>query len=181
MIDAPLHELLNGCRRGNSGAQQILFEQYKTRLFVICLRYARDRPEAQDMLQETFLTIYRDLGQYKGSGPFEGWLYRVTVRCALQFLRKKNPLRFAEDYNELPSHTFDVQPDTELNGESILHMVQQLPPGYRTVFNLHCVEDYSYPEIAEALGISESSVRSQYTRACQRLRSLVERLLSSAL
>ncbi len=181
MIDASLQKILTSCRHGDSGAQRILFEQYKSRLFVVCLRYARDRPEAQDMLQEAFLTIYRDLSQFKGSGPFEGWLYRVTVRCALQFLRKKNPLRFAEDYSELPSHTFDFQPDTDLNGETILHMVQQLPPGYRTVFNLHCVESYSYPEIAEALGISESSVRSQYARACQRLRGLVERLLSSAL
>ncbi len=181
MIDAPLRELLSGCRRGHSGAQKILFEQYKSRLFTVCLRYARDRPEAQDMLQESFLTIFRDLHQYNGSGPFEAWLSRVTLRCALQFLRKKNPLRFAEDYSELPADTFDIRPDAELNSETILLMVQKLPPGYRTVFNLRCVEAYSYPEIAEALGITESSVRSQYVRACQRLRGLVEHLLSTTL
>lgn len=178
MIDAPLQQLLAGCRRGDAHAQRTLFEQHKARLFTVCLRYARDRPEAQDMLQEAFLTIYRDLGQYNGSGPFEGWLYRVTMRRTLQYLRQKNPLRFAEDFNELPPDALEVRPDTELNGEAILHMVQQLPPGYRAVFNLHCIESYSYPEIAAELGISESTVRSQYARACQRLRTLVERLLT---
>ncbi|MBL7803310.1 MAG: RNA polymerase sigma factor [Saprospiraceae bacterium] len=177
MNDAPLRQLLNDCRHGHSGAQKRLFEQYRNRVFAVCLRYARDRPEAQDMLQEAFLTIFRDLHQYTGAGPFEAWMRRVSVRCALQCLRRKNPLRFAEDYHDLPANTFEISPDTELNSEAILHMVQQLPAGYRTVFNLHCLEGWSYPEIAEALGVSESSVRSQYTRACQRLRLWVEQIL----
>ncbi|MCC6459253.1 MAG: RNA polymerase sigma factor [Saprospiraceae bacterium] len=181
MIDPPLKQLLAGCRRGDTHAQRALFEQYQSRLFVVCLRYARDRPEAQDMLQEAFLAIFRDLGQYNGSGAFEAWLRRVTVRSALQHLRRKNPLRFAEDYQNLPSDTWNTLPDTDLTGEAILQLVQQLPTGYRTVFNLHCVEAYSYPEIAAELGISESSVRSQYARACKHLRSLVEKLLTCTL
>ncbi len=169
--------MLAGCRRGNTDAQRRLFEQYQKRLFVVCLRYARDRPEAQDMLQEAFLVIFRDLNQYRGDGAFEGWLHRVAVRSILQYLRRKNPLRFAEDYNELPSETWNIRPDTDLTSEAILQLVQQLPPGYRTVFNLHCVEAYSYSEIATELGISESSVRSQYTRACKHLRAMVDKLL----
>lgn len=179
MIEAPLKQLLANCRHGDAAAQRQLFEQYKAPLFAICLRYARDRPEAQDMLQDAFLTIYRDLNQFQGNGAFMGWLHKVTVRTALQHLRRKNPLRHAEDFNELPAENWQVSPDTELNSEAILAMVQQLPTGYRTVFNLHCVEAYSYPEIAAELGISESSVRSQYARACKQLRTMVEKLLTS--
>ncbi len=177
-MDEPLKKLLAGCRRGNAGAQHQLFERYHADLFLVCLRYARDRPEAQDMLQDTFLAIFKDLDQYNGSGVFEGWLRKVTVRTALQHLRKNNPLRFAEDYDLLPPHAFDMQPDTELNGEAILQLVQQLPPGYRTVFNMHGIEAWSYPDIAAELGISESSVRSQYTRACKQLRLMVDKLFT---
>jgi len=178
MDETPLAQLLTKCRHGDSGAQRILFERYNARLFCLCLRYARDRPEAQDILQEAFLAIFRDLAQYKGDGAFEGWLRRVTVRAALQHLRRRNPLRFAEDFDNLPADAWNISPDTELNSEAILKMVQQLPPGYRAVFNLHCVESYSYPEIAAELGISESSVRSQYARACKHLRVLVDKLLT---
>lgn len=181
MIEIPLQQLIAGCRRGDGGAQRLLYERYNARLFAVCLRYARDRSEAQDILQDAFLTIYRDLAQFQGYGAFEGWLHRVTVRAALQHLRRKNPLRFAEDFNDLPPEIHNVHPDMELNGEAILQMVQQLPAGYRTVFNLHCVEAWSYPEIAAELGISESSVRSQYTRACKQLRTLVDKLLTGVL
>lgn len=178
MIEPPLTQLIAGCRRGDMGAQRSLYERYNARLFAVCLRYARDRPEAQDMLQDTFLVIYRDLGQFQGNGAFEGWLHRIAVRTALQHLRRKNPLRFAEDFSDLPTDHYNITPDTEMNSEAILNMVQQLPTGYRTVFNLHCVEAYSYPEIAAELGISESSVRSQYTRACKHLRVMVDKLLT---
>ncbi len=181
MTKTTLPSLLAGCKRGDSKSQRALFEQYKVRLFAVCLRYARDRPEAQDMLQEAFLAIFRDIGQYKGDGALAGWLRRVAVRAALQYLRRKNPLRFAEEYEGLPPESFNVVPDTDLSGEAILGLVQQLPPGYRAVFNLHCVEALSYPEIAVELGISESSVRSQYARACQRLRGLVDRMLTTVL
>lgn len=181
MLDTTLKYLLAGCRRGDAAAQRQLFESHKNQLFAICLRYARDRPEAQDMLQEAFLVIYRDLGQYNGSGAFDAWLHRVTVRAALQHLRRRNVLRFAEDYDGLPPDTRNVVPDTELTREAILQLVQQLPDGYRTVFNLHCMEHFSYPEIAAELGIAESSVRSQYARACKHLRVQIDKLLTCTL
>ena len=175
-----MKQVLKACRRGDSQAQRQLFENHQSRLFGVCLRYARDRPEAQDMLQEAFLAIFRDLGQFSGAGSFEGWSHRVTVRSALQFLRRKNPLRFAEDFADLPDETWHISPDAELNSQAILRMVQQLPEGYRTVFNLHCVEGFSYPEISAELGITESAVRSQYARACKHLRGSVEKLLTTA-
>lgn len=181
MLETALQKLINGCRRGDTSAQRALFDQHRQTLFLICLRYARDRPEAQDMLQEAFLAIFRDLGQYKGSGAFEAWLHRITVRTALQYLRRKNPLRFAEDYGALPTDTWAISPEADMNGEAILHLVQKLPPGCRAIFNLHCIEALSYPEIAAELGLTESSVRAQYTRACKHLRGWVERLLTSTL
>jgi RNA polymerase sigma factor (sigma-70 family) len=170
--------IIKGCLRGDAGSQQQLFRQYQQRVFSVCLRYARDRPEAQDMVQDAFLTIFRDLGQFKGDGAFEGWLQKVTIRSALQHLRKKNPLRYAEDYNELPADYQPVMPDVDLSNEALLQMVQQLPTGARTIFNLRCIEGFSYAEIAAELAIAESSVRSQYTRACKNLRDQVERFLS---
>jgi RNA polymerase sigma-70 factor (ECF subfamily) len=176
MDETPM-DLLKKCQRGDSQAQRQLFERYKNRLFSLCLRYSRDRPEAQDMLQEAFLAIFRDLGQFSGTGSLDGWLHRVTVRSALQFLRKKNPLRFAESMDNQPMDAYALAPDTDLNAEAILHLVQQLPDGYRLVFNLHCVEAFSYAEIAAELGIAESSVRSQYARACKHLRVMVDRMM----
>lgn len=179
-MEAPLKKLLAGCRHGDLNAQRTLFDRYNATLFTICLRYARDRPEAQDILQEAFLAIFRDLGQYNGSGAFEGWLHKVTVRSALQHLRRKDPLRFAEDYDSLPAETIDFHPDTDLNAHAILQLVQQLPTGYRTIFNMHCIEAWSYPEIAAELGLQESTVRSQYARACKQLRQAVEKFLSAS-
>ncbi len=177
-MDETLQPILSGCRRGDALAQRHLFDRFKNPLFAVCLRYARDRPEAQDMLQDAFLVIFRDLCQYRGDGPLDAWLRRVTVRSALQSLRRKNPLRFAEDFDALPHDSGEPYlPDEEMNSDAILRMVQQLPPGYRTVFNLRCMEAFSYPEIAAELRITESSVRSQYTRACKHLRDMVERML----
>jgi RNA polymerase sigma factor (sigma-70 family) len=171
----PPTALLRSCQQGDTRAQRQFFERYHPPLFAVCLRYARDRPEAQDFLQEAFITIFRDLHQYKSEGPLEGWLRKVTVRVALQALRRKHALRFASDFDALSADALDpVLPDQELNVEAILRLVQQLPDGARAVFNLRCLEGFSYAEIADSLGLVESSVRSQYTRACQQLRHLVE-------
>ena len=170
-------KMIDGCRRGSAKAQQQLFETYRNKVFAVCLRYGRDRPEAQDMLQEAFLAIFKDLGQYRGEGVLEGWLRKVAVRSALQFLRKRNPLRFAEDYANQPLDAAISVPDADLMSESILRFVQELPIGYRTIFNMHCIEGWPYPEIAAELQISESSVRSQYSRACKQLRSSIEKHL----
>ncbi len=172
-------ELIQKCQQGNILAQKELFDKSKNRLFSLCLRYSRDRSEAHDILQEAFMAIFRDMGQFNGVGSFDGWMHKVTVRAALQYLRRKNPLRFAEEYDKQPSDAFVFSPDMDLNSEAILKMVQQLPDGYRMVFNLHCLEAYSYTEIAAELGIAEASVRSQYARACKQLRSQLVDCLST--
>jgi RNA polymerase sigma-70 factor (ECF subfamily) len=172
--DPSLLRLLAGCRKGDLNAQKALFDAYYGRLLGVCQRYARDRPEAEDMLQETFLAVFRDVHQYDGRGAFEGWLHRVAVRCALQHLRRRNLLRFAETIDALPAAAVAQPHESEGSADSVLALVQALPPGYRAVFNLHCVEGYGYDEIAGQLGIAASSVRSQYARACRMLRQKLE-------
>ncbi len=176
-MDKILEKIILNCRAGDLQAQQFLYEKYKNMLFPVCLRYARDRSEAQDLLQDAFLKIFRDLDQYRGEGAFEGWLRKVTVRTALMALRKKHPTRNALALEDIPQNTQITLPDEgDFDAKIILKMVQNLPDGYRTVFNLRCVEEYSYEEIAAELGIAESSVRSQYTRACRQLREWMNRI-----
>lgn len=173
-MEPNVQKLIAESCKGSQAAQRQLYERYKDKVFGLCMRYARDYPEAKDMFQEAFITLFRDLPRYRGEGVFEGWMHRLTVRTALQFLRRKSPLRFAEDFSELPERHLTVEPDSDLTASMVLHHVQQLPDGYRTVFNLHCLEGWSYQEIATELGIQESTVRSQYTRACSQLRQWIE-------
>lgn len=173
-MDKNLENLIRRCQSGDLAAQQNLYERYKTTLFPVCLRYARDRAEAQDMLQDAMLKIFRDISQYRHEGAFEGWLRQVCVRTCLMTLRKKYATRHAVELENLPSNTQIMLPrEGDFDEKAILKLVQNLPDGYRTVFNLKCVEEYSYEEIAAELGIAESSVRSQYTRACRQLREWV--------
>ena len=134
---------------------------------------------AEDLLQEAFIVIFRDIYQFKQEGSLEGWLRKVTIRVALTHLKKKYPTRFAQSFESLPpDFAVSVPYESDLNEESILGLLQQMPEGYRTVFNLHCVEEYSYEEIAQTMGVAESTVRSQYVRARRFLRKLVEKMLS---
>lgn len=174
---SPEH-LLVQCQKGKQNAQQELYEQYKTVLFAVCLRYAHDYAEAEDLLQEAFIVIFRDIGKFRKEGSLEGWLRRVTSNVAITHLRKKYPTRFAEPFESLPMEHAVIVPDhSDFEEEAILALIQQMPEGYRTVFNLRCVEEYSYEEIAEKMRVKESTVRSQYVRACRFLRKLVEKML----
>lgn len=177
-MENKLENLIRRCQTGDLAAQRNLYERYKTTLFPVCLRYARDRAEAQDMLQDAMLKIFRDINQYRGEGAFEGWLRQVTVRTCLMTLRKKYATKFAIELDQMPaSAQISLPREGDFDEKAILKLVQNLPDGYRTVFNLKCVEEYSYEEIAAELGIAESSVRSQYTRACRQLREWVGKIL----
>ncbi|NUN99533.1 MAG: RNA polymerase sigma factor [Saprospiraceae bacterium] len=179
MDHSPEQLLLQQCQKGQLNAQRDLYERYKSVLFAVCIRYARDHAEAEDLLQETFIVIFRDIRQFRQEGSLEGWLRKVTIRVALTQLKKKYPTRFAQPFESLPpDFAVSVPSDSDLNEEAILGLLQQMPEGYRTVFNLHCVEEYSYEEIAQTIGVAESTVRSQYVRARRFLRKLVEKMLS---
>lgn len=133
-------------------------------MFGVCLRYASDYDEAQDLLQEAFIKIYTKLKQYKGKGAFEGWIRRIVVNTALERLRSKI---FTEEIGEAVKFEFSHSDDliSNLSTQELMKMVQELSPQYRTVFNLYAIEGYNHKEIAELLNISEGTSKSNLSRA----------------
>jgi RNA polymerase sigma-70 factor (ECF subfamily) len=159
------HLLVKRCLQGKAQAQRLLYERFKGRLFGLCLRYADSEDEALDMLQEGFIKVFRDLHQFRGEGPLEAWLRRVVVNAAISRLRKKTWVKETDfDWDQLPEQVEEYTPDS-MDVEEVIRLIQQLPKGFRTVFNLYAVEGYSHREIAQILGIAESTSRSQYQRA----------------
>jgi len=171
---------LQACLRGDRLAQKQLFGHFKGKMFALCLRYANSREDAEDILQEGFVKVFRDLGQYTGVGNFEGWVRKVFVNTALQHLQrnKKNLLTSELDGQDFPDEppTYDAE---ETPAKNMTRMLQQLPPGFRTVFNLHVLEGYSHPEIAEILGISVGTSKSQLLRAKAYFRKMLEGSLTT--
>lgn len=163
--------LVKACLKGDRRAQRTLYEQYKQALFRLCLRYARDKQEAEDFLHESFITIFRDLNQYRGNGPLGGWLRRVTINTALQQLRKQKRLLYPDtDLSQVAESIVEEDLPPLYNMEELISHIQQLPAGYRAVFNLFVVEQYSHKEIAKSLGISVGSSKSQLSKAKAMLR-----------
>lgn len=170
--------IIKGCLKQESKAQKALYDKYSPMLFGICLRYASSRAEAEDLLQLGFIKIFRKLNKYKPTGAFKGWLYRVMVNVALEQIRKKSLTTHA-----LHTHEVDYllaqreQGLDKLLEQDVLKMVQQLPDGYRLVFNMYVIEGYAHKEIADILGISEATSKSQLSRAKAALRKLIEKVM----
>ena len=162
---------------------------FAPRVFGICLRYARDHHEADDMAQEAWILAFSKLKQFQGDGVFAGWLHRLTVNSCLQFLRKRRMKIIEQSAEELSLAATNVpqilQFDaTQLSNMSVAELVDQiskLPEGFRLVFNLVAIEGYSHAEAAEALGINESTSRSQLTRARVYLQKRLSKLITVCL
>ena len=172
---------LQACIRGDRLAQKQFFERYKGKMFALCLRYANSREDAEDMLQEGFVKVFRDLKQYSGVGNLEGWVRKVFVNTALQHLQKqKRQFVFAEledqDVPEADPESFQTD---ESMAKNMIRILQELPTGFRTIFNLHVLEGYSHPEIAEILGISIGTSKSQLLRAKAHFKKLLENSLTN--
>ena len=172
-----LNELILECLKGKAGAENELYDRLSPLMFGVCLRYAPNASEAEDILQEGFMKMFQHLGSYRGQGPFEAWLRRIMVHTALERYRKKALLTVESSEDE----TIDAQAeaatfDDSLTTEALLELIQALPPGYRLVFNLYAIEGYSHKEIAERLHISEGTSKSQLARARRILQEQVARL-----
>ncbi len=163
-------QLIEGCRKGERLAQKELYDTYSRKMMGVCLRYVNDRETARDLLQDGFVKVFTSMDSYTGLGSFEGWLRKIFVNCALEYLRKSDVLREAAD---LDNSAELVNPDSsvisEMSAAELMKLVQQLPAGFRAVFNLFAIEGYSHKEIGEMLDITESTSRSQFTRAKQLL------------
>lgn len=170
-------QLINECKKGNRLAQKELYDKYSRKMMGVCLRYINEKETARDILQDGFVKVFTSLDSFSGIGSFEGWLRRIFVNCALEFLRKSDVLREATDWNNItepmPSESSVI---SELSVSDLMKLVQELPTGFRMVFNLFAIEGYSHKEIGDMLNITESTSRSQYTRARQLLQKRVKEL-----
>ena len=158
--------LVDGCRQQDRLSQRLLYERFAGKLFAVCRRYVKDPDEAADVLQDSFVKIFRHLDQFRFECPLEAWLKRVVINTALKHLRKNKPFAHMTDVQELADTL--PQPDQSLpalNYTYLLTLVQELPPGCRMVFNLYAIEGYTHPEIGALLGISEGTSKSQFFRA----------------
>ncbi|MBQ9547684.1 MAG: sigma-70 family RNA polymerase sigma factor [Bacteroidales bacterium] len=159
-------EVLEACKKGNPRAQKAVYDALSGKMFAVCLRYMGDRETAADILQDGFVTLFTKLESYSGEGSFEGWARKIFVNTALMSLRKKDVLRQSEDvdaaWNVVSDSPSAIQ---QIGYRELVGMIASLPPGFRTVFNMYVVEGYSHKEIAEALGVSEATSRSQLQRA----------------
>lgn len=176
-------QLIISCKKQNRSAQKALYERYAPVMMAVCLRYCRDEELARDLLHDGFLQVFTQIGSYTGKGSFEGWLRRIFVNIALDNYRKeKKKFQFLEEYTYLSSSEADSLADEPLDIENIprshvLNLIQELPEGQRTVFNLYIFEEMSHKEIAHALGINEAASRSQFFRAKSLLQKKIKAIL----
>lgn len=159
-------QLIESCKKGNRVAQKVLYDSLASHMFPVCIRYVGDRALAEDILQEGFITLFTRLDSYKGEGSFEGWARRIFVTTALMYLRKKDALKMSDELETARGMKTEITGQIENIGyKELMDLVMSLPTGFRTVFNMYAVEGYSHKEIAETLGISEVTSRTQYSRA----------------
>lgn len=177
-----LHQLARACAQQNRSAQKALYEHFKGKMFGVCLRYARNRQDAEDYLHDGFIQIFKDIHQFQGKGSLEGWIRRVIVHTTLKLIRKQRTVDLFPENN-----VFDIgySADDDYNffqDESVtalaLQLMQAMPTGFRTVLNLYIMEGFSHAEIAGMLQISEGTSKSQLNRAKAHLRQLLEKKLT---
>ena len=168
-------ELVRRSRSGDRKAQKAIYDSLSGKMFAVCLRYMGDRDAAADILQDGFVTLFTKLDSYTGEGSFEGWARKIFVNTALMSLRKKDVLKQSEDVQAARDLSERAPTPLENIGlQELLKLVADLPPGFRTVFNMYVIEGYSHKEIAESLGISEVTSRSQLQRARMLLQAKIK-------
>jgi RNA polymerase sigma-70 factor (ECF subfamily) len=171
-------QIIDLCAKHDRKAQQVLYDRYSRLLLGVCLRYSADKAEAEDILQESFLKIFNSIKEYSGSGSFIGWLRKIAVNTAITYYHKNLKFRYHIEIEEFVSSETGVMSFEEdfFTSEELYMVLNELPAGYRMVFNLYAVEGYKHKEIAEILGIDTNTSKSQYSRAKASIREKLEKL-----
>ena len=169
----PESDLIVGCLEGNRRMQEEMYRRLSPRMYAVCLRYAGNAEEAEDILQEGFIKVFKKLDSFRREGSFEGWVRRIFVNTAIEHFRRKRYLMPVTEKEENTIEGKYVSVLDDLAEKDILALVQELSPGYRTVFNMYVVEGYTHKEIADMLGISEGTSKSQLSRAKVILQNMV--------
>lgn len=169
-------DLIKGCLREDRDAQRELYKRFSGKMMAVCLRYAGNRMEAEDMLQEGFIKVFDNIGKFKSEGSLEGWVRRIMVNTSINKIRSQK-VRFeelGEENDDFLHH--DKSIIDRMSEKDILNLVSQMPSGYRYVFNMYAIEGLSHKEIAANLGIEEASSRSQYAKAKKYLQQQLAKL-----
>jgi len=170
-------ELIQGCLNNNARAQESFYKHYVSRMYGVCLRFARSRMEADDFLQEGFIKVFANLQSFRNEGSLDGWIRRTIINTAINLIKKN-----AKFLNNTEIDRADVLPREDataldsLCAEELLEMIAELPTGYRIVFNLNVIEGYTHKEIGSLLDISENTSKSQLSRARQALQKKISEL-----
>jgi RNA polymerase sigma-70 factor (ECF subfamily) len=161
-----IDDLIKRCKANERKAQELLYKQFASKMLGVCFRYATDRMEAEDMLQNGFIKVFQKIGNYRGDGSFEGWIRRIMVHSSIEYYRKHHKMMQLVNLDDA-ANEMSVNPlaTAQLEAKDLMALIQQLSPGYRIVFNLYAIEGYSHKEIAVITGITEGASKSQLSRA----------------
>lgn len=170
-------ELIKACKANDRNAQKALYNRYAPEMLALCRRYVGKMDDAEDVMVEGFFKVFTKINTYTGEGSFEGWIKRIMINEALMFLRKNNPLKFSEEISDGVPQVEFPSIESELTAEQIIALLDELPPGYRAVFNLFVIEGFKHREIAQKLGISINTSKSQLILAKARMAQLVQQRL----
>ncbi|MEM1408318.1 MAG: RNA polymerase sigma factor [Bacteroidota bacterium] len=165
--------LISGCKNGNRKSQRELYDQYASKMMVVCLRYSKSDQEAEDILQESFIKVFDKIKGFKEESRLIYWIKRIVINTALNYSRKKLYMFPMVDINEVERHGNDDISISSLQLQELLNMIQKLPSGCQIIFNLYAIEGYNHNEIAEMLEISAGTSKSQYARARYLLREMI--------
>ena len=175
MGEAELLQLINGCLQHNRADQKMLYKALYGFAMGICLRYAKNRYEASEIMNQGFLKVFTHLNKYDSNRPFKAWVGRIMMNTSIDYYRSNLKVAFMDDIDSAVNIGHDDLPDRKLNYNDLLAMIQQLPNAYRTVFNLFAIEGYSHEEIAEKLNISTGTSKSNLFKAREKLRTKIMR------
>jgi RNA polymerase sigma factor (sigma-70 family) len=174
--DITLVEMWEGCLRNERKQQELLYRKLAPKMLAVCMRYAHDKDEAQDILQEGFIKMFNNVHKYRGEGNLEGWIRRIMVHCAISRYRKLKPLVLVEGFPEENNGLSYGYNGHGLEEKDLLNLIQKLPGTYRSVFNMYAVEGYSHQEIGKALGMTELLSRTTLHRARTILKGMINQL-----
>ncbi len=176
MHQTDLDQLVKDCLKQKPEAQKKLYDLFASSMLGVCFRYTKSGSDAEEVLQQGFIKVFTRLKQYKGNGEFGGWVRKIMVNTALNYLKTNQKYRYDLSFDEMPLHVVSTQnPEVNLQAKELAELIRQFPTGFQTIFNLYAVEGYKHSEIASMLGINEGTSRSQYARARTLLAEWIEK------
>jgi RNA polymerase sigma-70 factor (ECF subfamily) len=172
-----IEELITRSKAGERKAQELLYRQFAPKMLGVCMRYATDKMEAEDMLQGGFIKMFKKLDDYRGDGSFEGWLRRIMVHSSIEYYRKHHKMVQMMDVTDMSDEpSVNSLAMASMSAQDLMRLINQLSPGYKMVFNLYAIEGYSHREIAGMMGITEGASKSQLSRARSILMDLIAKM-----